>query len=178
MWCRPDSTSTLGGVCIPVPTVNSPSPSSWSSPSSSTHAHDNLNVCNPWSLDPEMGVLSCGTGRYCQPTRTLSSSLSSSVGSGTCQPTHPLRSMDVPDDRTNMRANRQRRLANGTTTTTNTTNEYEAAYCKICPNGYVSNIQLLKRVHPGDDCVVGPLGFMKYFAHFMLVCWVPPVCLC
>jgi hypothetical protein len=174
MWCRPDSASTLGGVCIPVPTAHSPSPSSWSSSSSSSSStHDILDVCNPWSLDPKIGFLSCGTGRYCQPTTTSSSSSSSSVGSGTCQPTHPLRSMDEPDGRTNMRANRQRRLANGTTTTTNTTNEYEAAYCKICPNGYVSNIQL-------EGSILGMIAWVPLDSLLIYAClfWVTPVCLC
>ena len=171
MWCRPDSTSTLGGVCIPVPTADFHFASS-SSSSSSTH--DILDVCNPWSLDPKMGVLSCGTGWYCQPTTTYSSSVVGMMGSGgTCQPTHPLRSMDEPDGRTNMRANRQRRLANGTTTTTNTTNEYEAAYCKICPNGYVSNIQL-------EGSILGMIAWVPLDSLLIYAClfWVTPVCLC
>jgi hypothetical protein len=58
--CEPNQDSVSGGICVP---------------SRSPLDQDDLKLtrtswCDPYSSDPDVGILSCGNGRNCQPSKT------------------------------------------------------------------------------------------------------------
>ena len=144
-WCRPDSMFALGGVCTRVPTAAHSLLGS--SSLASTHHHHVVDVCDPWSLDPTSGILSCGTGWYCQPNGS-SIMMDRGMGGGTCQPTNnavgtTMRGRAASPWKDNLKKDphnhHQRHLqSSNNTNNTNTNDELdEAAYCKLCPVDYV-----------------------------------------